>query len=82
MAVAREQEMKAYTQEMQAKVVEAQASVPQAIAAALQNGNIGVMDYYQLRNIQADTEMRSGIGKITGNDEKFGVGRRQLERSA
>ena len=66
MAVAREQEMKAYTQEMQAKVVEAQATVPQALADALRSGNMGVMDYYGLRNLQADTEMRSGIGRVTG----------------
>jgi uncharacterized protein YqfA (UPF0365 family) len=67
MAVAREQEMKAHTQEMQANVVQAQAMVPQALADALRSGNIGVMDYYNLRNIQADTEMRSGIGQATGS---------------
>jgi uncharacterized protein YqfA (UPF0365 family) len=66
MAVAREQEMKAYTQEMQAKVVEAQATVPQALADALRSGNMGVMDYYGLRNLQADTEMRAGISRIAG----------------
>ncbi|MDR3709792.1 MAG: flotillin-like protein FloA [Capsulimonadaceae bacterium] len=69
MAIAREQEMKAYTQEMQAKVVEAQAQVPQALADALRSGNMGVMDYYGMRNLQADTEMRSGIGKLAGDDE-------------
>ncbi|HEX5323895.1 MAG TPA: flotillin-like protein FloA [Capsulimonadaceae bacterium] len=69
MAVAREQEMKAFTQEMQAKVVESQALVPQAMADALKTGNLGVMDYYSLRNIQADTEMRSGIGKIAGGSD-------------
>jgi uncharacterized protein YqfA (UPF0365 family) len=69
MAVAREQEMKAYTQEMQAKVVESQAMVPQAMADALKSGNLGVMDYYNMRNIQADTEMRSGIGKIAGSSD-------------
>ena len=69
MAVAREQEMKAYTQEMQAKVVESQAQVPQAISEALRSGNMGVMDYYNLRNIQADTDMRSGIGKIAGSED-------------
>jgi uncharacterized protein YqfA (UPF0365 family) len=68
MAVAREQEMKAYTQEMQAKVVEAQATVPQALADALKSGNMGVMDYYGLRNLQADTDMRSGIGRIAADD--------------
>jgi uncharacterized protein YqfA (UPF0365 family) len=70
MAVAREQEMKAYTQEMEAKVVESQALIPQAIADALRNGNLGVMDYYALRNIQADTEMRSGIGKVASGDNE------------
>ena len=68
LAVAREQEMKAYTQEMQAKVVEAQAQVPLALAEALTSGRLGVMDYYNMRNIQADTAMRSGIGKIAGDD--------------
>lgn len=70
LAVAREQEMKAYTQEMQAKVVEAQAQVPEALADALRSGRLGVMDYYNMRNIQADTAMRSGIGKITGDDSE------------
>jgi uncharacterized protein YqfA (UPF0365 family) len=69
MAVAREQEMKAYTQEMQAKVVEAQAQVPQALADALKSGNLGVMDYYNLRNLQADTAMRSGISRATGGGD-------------
>lgn len=61
MAVAREQEMKAAVQEMRAKVVEAEAQIPLAIADAFRKGNIGVMDYYQLRNIQADTKMRDSI---------------------
>ncbi|MDT8389345.1 MAG: flotillin-like protein FloA [Lentisphaeria bacterium] len=60
-AVAVEQEMRARVQEMQAKVVEAQAEVPLAMAAALRDGNIGVLDYYRLENIKADTEMRSNI---------------------
>jgi len=64
MAVAREQEMKAYTQEMQAKVVEAQAAVPIALAAALEAGRIGVMDYYRMNNIVADTQMRNMIGEV------------------
>ncbi len=63
MAVAREQEMKAAVQEMQAKVVEAQAQVPLAMAKALQEGKLGVMDYYQMQNTIADTEMRTGIAK-------------------
>ena len=63
MAVAREQEMKAYTQEMEAKVVEAQAEVPHAMAKALQEGKLGVMDYYNLMNVQSDTEMRNAISR-------------------
>ncbi len=61
MAIAREQEMKAYTQEMEAKVVEAQAEVPHAMAEAFLNGKLGVMDYYNMMNVQADTEMRKAI---------------------
>ena len=61
MAVAKEQEMHAYTQEMQAKVVEAQAEVPLATAQALREGNLGVMDYYSMRNILADTNMRNAV---------------------
>ena len=63
LAVAQEQEMKALTQEMRAKVVEAEAEVPRAIADAFRKGNLGVMDYYNLRNIQADTDMRNSIAK-------------------
>ena len=63
MAVAQEQEMKAYTQEMQAKVVEAQAEVPHALSVALTEGRIGVMDYYNMNNIMADTQMRDTISK-------------------
>lgn len=66
MAIAREQEMKAYTQEMQAKVVEAQAEVPHAMAEAFKQGNLGVMDYYNMMNVQADTEMRKAISQ-SGN---------------
>lgn len=67
MAVAQEQEMKAKVQEMRAKVVEAEAEVPLAMAEALKSGNIGVMDYMNIKNISADTEMRGSIGKITGD---------------
>ncbi len=63
MAVAKEQEMKAYTQEMQAKVVEAQADVPKALSVALKEGRLGVMDYYNMNNILADTQMRETISK-------------------
>jgi len=61
MAIAREQEMKALTQEMRAKVVEAEAEIPKGIAQAFREGNLGVMDYYQLQNIQSDTKMRDSI---------------------
>ena len=70
MAVAREQEMKAYTQEMEAKVVEAQSEVPHAMAQALREGKLGVMDYYQLNNIQSDTDMRQAISSAGKHDEK------------
>lgn len=63
MAVAKEQEMQAYTQEMQAKVVQAQAEVPLAMAQALREGKLGVMDYYNMRNIMADTEMRAAVAQ-------------------
>lgn len=65
MAVAHEQEMKAQVQEMRAKVVAAEAEVPLAMAEALRSGKLGVMDYYQLQNVQADTHMRDGIAKVT-----------------
>ncbi|KIQ94778.1 hypothetical protein LH47_01148 [Anoxybacillus thermarum] len=65
MAVALEQEMKARVQEMQAKVVEAEAQVPLAMAEALRSGKLGVMDYMNLKNIMADTNMRDSIGKLT-----------------
>jgi uncharacterized protein YqfA (UPF0365 family) len=61
MAVAQEQEMKARIQEMRAKVVEAEAEVPKAMAEAFRKGNLGVMDYYSMKNIQADTGMRESI---------------------
>ena len=67
MAVAKEQEMKAYTQEMEAKVVEAEAQVPHAMAEALKSGRLGVMDYYNLNNIKADTDMRDSISR-NGNE--------------
>lgn len=69
MAVAQEQEMKARVEEMHAKVVEAEATVPLAMAEALKSGKLGVMDYMNLRNIEADTEMRDSIGK-TSTDKK------------
>ena len=60
-AVAVEQEMRAKTQEMRAKVVEAEALVPQAMAEAFRAGHLGIMDYYRMKNVQADTSMRESI---------------------
>ena len=71
-AVAVEQEMRARVQEMRARVVEAEAQVPLAMAQALRDGHIGVLDYYNLRNVVADTEMRSSIGKTVGSDPQSG----------
>ena len=70
MAAAREQEMRAYVQEMRAKVVEAEAEVPKAMAQALREGKLGVMDYYNLQNIQSDTQMRGAISKMGSDVEK------------
>jgi len=68
MAVAQEQEMKARVQEMRAKVVEAEAEVPKAMAEALRTGKIGVMDYMNLQNLKADTQMRENISSLgSGN---------------
>ncbi len=61
MAVAAEQEMRARVEEMQAKVVEAEAEVPKAMAQAFREGNLGIFDYYNMKNIQADTGMRDAI---------------------
>ncbi|WP_432633182.1 flotillin-like protein FloA [Brachyspira sp.] len=70
MAIAREQEMKAQVEEMKAKVVEAESQLPLAIADALKKGNIGVLDYYNMKNIMADTEMRYSIsGSDSSNKE-------------
>jgi uncharacterized protein YqfA (UPF0365 family) len=68
-AVAKEQEMMAMVQENRAKVVLAEAEVPMAIAEAFRKGNLGILDYYNLRNIQADTEMRNTIAG-TGNSRR------------
>ncbi|HZG16252.1 MAG TPA: flotillin-like protein FloA [Candidatus Bathyarchaeia archaeon] len=72
MAVATEQEMKARVQEMRAKVVEAEAEVPLAMSEALRSGKLGVMDYYNLQNLAADTTMRQSFGntKPTEEDKK------------
>ena len=65
MAVAREQEMQAAVQEMRAKVVEAEAEIPKAMAAAFRDGNLGIMDYYNMKNVMADTNMRDAISTAT-----------------
>lgn len=72
-AQAREQEMSALVRENRAQVVLAEAEIPKAIAAAFREGNLGIMDYYRLRNIQADTDMRQSIsGDTAGTDERDG----------
>ena len=68
MAVAKEQEMIAEVQAMRAKVVEAESQVPLALATALKEGNMGVMDYYNMKNVLADTDMRDSISKATKED--------------
>ncbi len=66
-AVAAEQEMRAKVEEMRAKLVESESQIPMAIADALRAGRLGVLDYYQMKNVVADTEMRQAIGKIDPN---------------
>lgn len=70
MAVALEQEMVAKAQEARAKVIEAEAEIPKAIAEAFRSGNLGIMDYYKLKNIQADTDMRESISKPSKDNKK------------
>ena len=70
MAVAAEQEMKARVQEMKAKVIEAEAEVPKAMAQAFRDGNMGIMDYYRMKNIQSDTGMRQSISDMDEKDDK------------
>ena len=70
MAVAAEQEMKARVQEMRAKVIEAEAEVPKAMAQAFREGNMGIMDYYRMQNIQSDTGMRQSISDMDERDDK------------
>ncbi len=69
MAVAQEQENKAEVQGMRARVIEAEAEVPKAMADAFRNGNLGIMDYYRMKNMMADTDMREAIGKTTTTAE-------------
>ena len=70
MAVAQEQEMRAKAQEARAKVIQAEAEVPLAMAEAFRNGNLGIMDYYRMKNLQADTDMRESISKPAAKSEK------------
>jgi uncharacterized protein YqfA (UPF0365 family) len=70
MAIALEQEMKAKAQEAKALVIEAEAEVPRAMAEAFRNGNLGIMDYYRMKNIEADTQMRDAIAKPQAKSEK------------
>lgn len=65
MAIAQEQEMKAKAEEARANVIQAEAEIPLAIAEAFRTGNLGVMDYYQYKNVKADTEMRESIARST-----------------
>jgi len=64
MAIAQEQEMKALVVEMQSKLVEAESKIPQAIANAFESGKLGIMDYYNMKNIMADTKMRESISAV------------------
>ncbi len=78
LAVAAEQEMKAKVIDMRAKVVQAEAEVPLAMAEALRSGNIGALDYFNLKNVVADTDMRESIGenlKVTDGDDPNGQNR-------
>src|SRR5699024_8561366 len=68
MAIAEEQEMVAEVQRMRAKVVEYESQVPLALAEALKSGNIGAMDYYNMKNINADTDMRTSISDVSKRD--------------
>lgn len=70
MAVAVEQENRARVEQMRAKVVEAEALVPEAIATAFREGNLGIMDYYQIQNIQEDTRMRGNLGRLAGEGDE------------
>jgi uncharacterized protein YqfA (UPF0365 family) len=70
MAVALEQEMKAKAQEARAAVIQAEAEVPQAMAEAFRTGNLGIMDYYKMKNIEADTAMRDSIAKPLAKPKK------------
>ena len=79
MAVAVEQEMKAKSQEARAKVIEAEAEIPKALAEAFSSGRLGIMDYYRMQNIQADTDMREAISGA-GTDKGKGKGSTRKDR--
>jgi uncharacterized protein YqfA (UPF0365 family) len=70
LAVAREQEMKALDQENRAKVTLAEAEIPTGMAEAFRSGRLGIMDYYGMRNVQADTDMRKSIADTKGGPEQ------------
>lgn len=69
-AVAHEQEMRAKAQDARAKVIEAESQIPLAIAESFRSGNLGIMDYYRMQNIQADTDMRESISRPGGDQKK------------
>lgn len=81
MAVAVEQEMRARTQEAKALVVQAEAEIPKAIAEAFRSGNLGIMDYYKMRNIQADTDMRDSIANPNAGNTSNRAGRDETKLS-
>ncbi|GFP35951.1 hypothetical protein HKBW3S43_01739, partial [Candidatus Hakubella thermalkaliphila] len=70
MAVAEEQENKALVEGMRARLIEAESGVPLAIAEAFQKGNLGIMDYYRMKNILADTQMRDSIAGLRPRERK------------
>ena len=70
MAIAQEQEMKATVVQMQAKLVESESEVPLAIAEAFKNGKLGIMDYYNMKNVMADTQMRESIANSEDRDQE------------
>ena len=81
MAVAMEQENRAKTQEAKARVVDAEAEIPKAISEAFRSGNLGIMDYYKMRNIQSDTDMRDSIANPGGQNSSTKPGRDETRLS-
>lgn len=82
MAVAEEQEMKAKSQEARAKVILAEAEIPKAIADAFRSGNLGIMDYYKMQNIQADTSMRDSISGAPSSESKGSTSKGSSSKSS